>query len=814
MKDSVRRQGSFLSALPLLVCLVIGVMLAASAMQTPAPVAATAPATVFSAERAMQDVRVIAQRPHPIGSADAARVRDYIAGRLQTLGLQTHVQRDEAFFDGWRLPPVLASVENVVGVLAGRSPELPAIVIMSHYDTVPTSPGAGDDTAGVATALELAANLRAGEPLDRTVIFLFTDGEEVGLLGAAAFFESDPLSRRVGVVLNMEARGTSGRAMMFETSERAGDLVRLWSAHASLPVANSLMGSVYRRMPNGTDLTVPLKRGLPGLNFAFLGDQFGYHTMVATPERLDVGSLQHLGDQVLPIVLALAKGSELPAAHPDVVHFDVLGKALMLYPTWIGWGLAILAMALVVFAIIRTRRMDLATGWDFARGASAPLLVLSATALCLQAAGAGILKSSISQIYALFDRHTFELAGAASLAGGIAVMLVIAQLRGAGARAVFVAAWIVAAISCLVSGSVDWVAIGLAAFVSILGLVTLRKAASAWGYWLGGLATCAALAAIAQGLAPLGAFMLMWPILGAAILAVLTLLVAPKEMDGRVVLASGLLGTVLFAQLAYWAATIFGAVGALLPLILAPFATVAVLVLFPLIRASARAGLAACAFAFVAGALLVAYSRMDRSPSVDAPETRDAFFIADVTGGRYYRASTLPQPDEWSWSALQIDGAKPEKKTLEPVFTQPMWLAETGFANAVGPTIAAEHTTAAEGTQVVIRVGSPHQARQIAVHIRTSNEVRNVTLNGHPVRAEWFSRANEWGRFTAYATGPEGLTLRFDTTALGRIEVHAIEIVDGWPAGLKLPAAPPAETMPARLSENSLFMSHIVIGAR
>ncbi len=86
-----------------------------------------------------------------------------------------------------------------------------------------------------------------------------------------------------------------------------------------------------------------------------------------------------------------------------------------------------------------------------------------------------------------------------------------------------------AAIACIVSRSVDWVAIVLAAFVSILGWVTLRKAASAWGYWLGSLGTCVALAVVAQGLAPLGAFMVMWPVLGAAIVAVLILLMAPKE---------------------------------------------------------------------------------------------------------------------------------------------------------------------------------------------------------------------------------------------------------------------------------------------
>ncbi len=234
MIDSVRREGSFLGVLPLLACIGIAVLLAGSGRcGRLLRDRRRLPRTLFSAERAMQDVRVIAQRPHPIGSADAARVRDFIVGRLQSLGLQTNVQREEAFFDGWRLSPVLGSVENVVGVLPGRSPNLPAVVIMSHYDTVPNSPGAGDDSAGVAAALELAANLRASGQLERTVIFLFTDGEEVGLLGASAFFESDPLSHSVGVVLNMEARGTSGRAVMFETSDLAGGFVRLWGANAT-----------------------------------------------------------------------------------------------------------------------------------------------------------------------------------------------------------------------------------------------------------------------------------------------------------------------------------------------------------------------------------------------------------------------------------------------------------------------------------------------------------------------------------------------------------------------------------------------------
>ncbi|MBL8265887.1 M28 family peptidase, partial [Steroidobacter sp.] len=730
------------------------------------------------------------------------------------------------------------------GVLPGRSPELPAIVVMSHYDTVPNSPGAGDDSAGVATALELAANLRSHiktlGPLERSVIFVFTDGEEVGLLGANGFFESDPLSRQVGVVLNMEARGTAGRAVMFETSELAGDFVRLWAVNAPAPVANSLMGSVYRRMPNGTDLTVPIDRGLPGLNFAFIGDQFAYHTMVATPERLDAGSLQHMGEQVLPAVVALASATELPASGPDLVHFDVLGKTLILYPVWVGWALVLVVVALIAFAIVRVRRMELARTLDLVRGAGAPLLLLIATALCLRAAGAGILTGSVSQIYALLSQFAIELAGVGLLAGAVAVVLVIAQLRGAGWLWVVIASWVVTGIACVISGSVDWVAIVLAALVSILGFVTLRRPASAWGYWLGSLATFALLAVVAQWFEPLGAFMLMWPVLGGVVAAVVMLLLVPEQTDAsnaqltdnaldvasdtqlagvlggssRVLWISGLIGVVVFAQLAYWSTTIFAAIGSTLPLVLAPFVTLGVVVLFPLVSTSlpaVRSVVSMCFLAFVAGAVLVGVARMDRSPSIDAPEMREAFFLADVTSGRNYFASTLPQPDDWSLNTLQLNGAKPEKKVFAPLFPQPVWLAETQLAGAVGPSITVDHTTDQAGTQVTIRIAGQNGGRQLSIHMRAANAVRNVTLNGHPVRSEWFAKPEEWARFTAYALGPEGLTLRFESDSLGKIEVHATEIVDAWPQGAASLSPPPAETMPTRLSETSLFSSHVVV---
>src|SRR5690606_2829873 len=73
--------------LAFLAVLVAGLFLAWFGERLPTPLPATAPPTVFSAGRAMSDVRVIAREPHPVGSAANARVRDHLIARLSGMGL-------------------------------------------------------------------------------------------------------------------------------------------------------------------------------------------------------------------------------------------------------------------------------------------------------------------------------------------------------------------------------------------------------------------------------------------------------------------------------------------------------------------------------------------------------------------------------------------------------------------------------------------------------------------------------------------------------------------------------------------------------
>ena len=313
----------------------------------PSPLPASSPDTVFSAERAMRHVEQIAQRPHPMGTADHDRVRDYILGQLAALGMKTEVQTATAV--GTRYQEA-GRVQNVIGYLPGSAPSGKAVLLMVHYDGVGAGPAASDDGAGCAALLEALRAIRARKtPLRQDIIALFTDGEESGLLGAAAFVREHPRAKDVAIVLNFEARGTAGRSFMFETGPGNLDAVRMLRRAGDV-TAGSVFTTVYRALPNDTDLSELAVLGLPALNFAFTTGVERYHTTRDAPEYLDHGSLQHHGAQLLAVGSALANG-ELPRPRTgDAAFFDLPLIGLVVYPLWVAYvvGAAVLALFIAV----------------------------------------------------------------------------------------------------------------------------------------------------------------------------------------------------------------------------------------------------------------------------------------------------------------------------------------------------------------------------------------------------------------------------------------------------------------------------------
>lgn len=312
----------------------------------PAPVPASAPPNEFSGERAFAFIKDFAQRPHPMGTQEHKRVRDYLVAQITDLGLTPEIQSATGVTP---LYQVAGRVENIAARLRGTSETHDAVMLAAHYDSVAAAPGAADDGAGVAALLETIRAVRFQSPLKNDVIFLFTDGEEEGMLGASAFVDQHPWAKSVRVAVNLDARGNGGDSQLFETSVGNARLVRLFEQAVLRSNGSSLSYEIYQHMPNDTDMTVFKRYGLKGLNFAFIGHWEAHHSPLDNADGLDRGSLQRHGQYAIGLVRSLGNADLTELRAPDAVFFSIPGGLSLSYPHAYVWPLAILA-ALAFFA--------------------------------------------------------------------------------------------------------------------------------------------------------------------------------------------------------------------------------------------------------------------------------------------------------------------------------------------------------------------------------------------------------------------------------------------------------------------------------
>lgn len=325
----------------------------------------------------MSHVRILAQEPHPIESAENAKVRSYLIEQLNAQGINPEVQ--ETSLSNLQNPRsiIAATGRNVIGRLKGQS-NTKAVMLCAHYDSVARGPGASDDGAGVATLLETLRALKSGPPLKNDVIFLFTDGEEAGLLGARAFVEGHPWAKDSGVVLNFEARGTSGPVFMFETSRHNGWLIERFSAAARHPIAGSYMYDLYKRLPNNTDLSVFKNAGLAGLNFAFIDGSANYHTPGDNINNIDERSLQHAGLYALALTREFGDLDLDHTDQGDAVYFDLLGLRMVHYSARLVIPLA----AFIVLFFLGVVAMGVRKEQLVLRGMGVGFLALLSSTVC------------------------------------------------------------------------------------------------------------------------------------------------------------------------------------------------------------------------------------------------------------------------------------------------------------------------------------------------------------------------------------------------------------------------------------------------
>jgi hypothetical protein len=722
-------------------------------------VSAEAPASQFSSERALRHVAVLSRKPHPIGSEEHAKTLNYIVESLRAIGLTPEIQKTTVVS---QTSGVAATVENVVARMQGSSGEK-GLALVAHYDSVPVSFGASDDGAGVAVLLETARALQAiGQP-GRTVYFLFTDGEEVGLLGAQAFVSENSWAHEIGTVLNFEARGNKGPAILFETSSHASSLVQAARQSEPSPVANSLSYEIYKRLPNDTDFTVFRKAGFAGLNFAFIDGLAYYHSALDNPSHLNRASLQQEGENALALTRRLSYSGTAESVGGDSVYFDLLSWRLIQYSPQTSLILVVAAALLLVALFWRARRSaTLKQYW-----ASAGLVLLAVIAAALVAGLAGwamqMLGSQPGRIQAGMFYHSGAFVTGFSMLGV--------------AAACFVCAW---------AGQ----------------RLNFRNLA------MGGLLVWGLLLVLCAVLLPGATYLWLWPLL---FMLLAQHFIFDQQKPWRLLLlgVAFLPAIIIVVPLLHKLFTAFAGTAA-------PVAAALAALLLALIPEYFYSGqklslrrlagiLCVLAAAVLAGGVLSSHY------SPDTPLSDSLFYAVDADTGKQVWASSDPRPDVWTQQFLGKAYRREPMKAFFPEYERNFLQAPTSGEAPLAPEARImEQTTGGEGVRVVrMRITSRRAAAILSLFIARETPVIKATVNGKLVPAS----RNSNGAWTLryYALPTDGIDLELQLKTTGPVHMKLEDVSYGLPAIAAANPARPSDIVPAQLRFNdSTLVVHTV----
>ena len=376
----------------------------------------------FSSARVVEDIKVISKEHHSVAPEHVearSRVREYLAGRLDTLGADTvkRFRYDSLQGPDPKLKKHVLYTFDAENLLAEFHPlkeleDTTYLMIVAHFDSRYSQPmpkrdtvwsyGAADDGYGVGVALETVNQLlKHREDWNQGVKVLFTDAEEVGMMGMSEMYKKDRQEfEDVGFIINLEARGPFGPCLLFETSKGNEKIMDLYAETADYKHTYSLTTVVYRFMPNFTDFTI-VKKDIPGVNFSTIADVNHYHTDKDNFSNINEKSIQHYGAQVLPMALEYVTNPKYAdkdylKSDKDVVNFTIPVFGLFNFSkTWyvvINIVVLLIFLAISALEILRGRMKAVkvlkTAGLVFTAAVIALLAGLLLTYLCCLIAGA------------------------------------------------------------------------------------------------------------------------------------------------------------------------------------------------------------------------------------------------------------------------------------------------------------------------------------------------------------------------------------------------------------------------------------------
>ena len=723
--------------------------------QRPAVVGVDAPATDFSAARAMKHLAVIAQQPHPIGSSDHAKVRDYIASELTALGLSPEIQKTSVVNTSLGAPFAAGHVENIVarlkGVESGR-----AIMLVSHYDSTTNSFGASDNGTAVATLLETARALKSSTPLKDDLIFLFTDGEEAGLLGAKAFVDEHPWAKDVSLVLNFDARGNSGSAIMFETSNQNGALIRGFAKSAPYPVTTSLSYEIYKRMPNSTDFNEFRRAGLPGLNFAYLNGLTHYHSRLDNVANADERSLQHQGSYALALAHQFGDSKEEIRKEGNAVYFNIFNTTFYYSQRWVLPLVFVVTVFFVAVAVLGLKKKQLT------------------------------LKGTLLGVVVFFT---------ATIAASLVTALVWWVLQAFRDRIGLPPLGDTYHQNIYAAG---FIALALAVF-SVVNLL-FRGKTSAPNIWLGALAWWLLLTIATGVLLPGGSYLLAWPLLFSLIgLGVMFMTDASRTISTKssiVLLLCAIPGFLLVAPIIYFVYIAVGMTGLVALMLLVTLLLGLLLPLQSLVTRSNKWVVPAVAAVVFLGCMVAGstVSGFDEGH----PRQNSIFYGENADTREAVWATLDAKPDAYTSQFFSSGAKRGSINDYVPVRFNLLY-SPAPLASLPAPNVEllGDSKDSSDVRSLKVRITSPRGAPAVRVYLDSEAEVLNAVVEGKPVDQEGGPR-RRWG-MNYQALPPEGINLMLQVRAHEPVKIRVMDQSYELPQLSASQKARPADTMPASL---------------
>ncbi|HEX5975534.1 MAG TPA: M20/M25/M40 family metallo-hydrolase, partial [Rubrobacteraceae bacterium] len=707
---------------------------------------------------------VIAREPHPVGSPENARVRDYLVRQISAMGLRPEVQKTTVFWADPDEAGKATNVENILVRIEGTQPSQ-AVLITAHYDSVPSAPGAGDNGMAVAAMLETLRALKASPPPRNDLIFLFNDGEELGMFGSTAFLEQHPWAKDVGVVFDFDRSDATGAALFSWTAAHDGWLVRE-IADASPGILAASTDNASKRQDYNNDLHAFAAAGLTGAHFDNNSGSTRYHTLRDRVTNTDPRSLQHEGNAML----ALARHfGDLPIGETkaeDEVFFTVFGGKILHYP--LAWALPLAVLAGLGAALV----IALGVWWG--------RLSVRRLAGTLAVLGIGMLA-----------------AGAAATLAWLAILAAHPEAEALSERDFYGQSFYTGALYALT------VALALALWSWIgrrLEAVHLAVAALGW---------LAALALLLAAALPHGSYLATWPALVGA-LALGVLFGAPQEDTGpwwagttfAALLLSAVVALAVFLVPALYLGTVEMEEGPALWIVVLVLGLGLLAPQLSLVaRAVRRRWLPATAtlMATLVGAGLIVAGNVASGYDAGRPRPDTLFYVLNADTGEATWATLDPELDEWTRQFLSGDT---EEGTVEELLGGELF---GGDESTMALASAAPVAPLKPPELVLLGEEANGTTHTLQLHLSSPRRAwRAYLLPGPGVRilavGEKGGLLQKLGEepFTFSGLPPEGVDLTVKVRASGPVRFTVVDQTNGLPQipGVTLPSRPKT-VMPA-----------------